>query len=270
MKNFIYLVQGKSELVAKYTDLENRENADAIFLTYDEQIENAIYFPDSSWSEGRNLLLKKAREKGNYLYYIFCDDDIEFVIGGWDQFEDNLLRHKPAIGYPVFHKTRHTKISFLDLQVFDISDQQLIAFHKDLINDGFILPYQQQLDQFHWWSSGVIVHLIIENFYRIYSIQFNNIQILNTHHGRYDMTNRSKSIKFGLDWFGKDCKNGFNNFERKNKHNNAEKIKVLLLTMVYRFRRNTRDPEYKINKNKLVKFFKDDSVLLNQYNDFHK
>ena len=44
MKNFIYLVQGKSDLVRNYFHLAERPETDAVFLTYDKEIENAIFF----------------------------------------------------------------------------------------------------------------------------------------------------------------------------------------------------------------------------------
>ncbi len=106
MKSFIYLVQGESNLISNYLDLKKREDADVIYLTYDKKVENAIYFPNSTWSEGRNKLLKAARLKGEYLYYIFCDDDIEFRKGSWDEFERLLILHKPAIGFPVVPVTQ--------------------------------------------------------------------------------------------------------------------------------------------------------------------
>jgi len=69
VKNIVYLVQGESYLVKEYYHLQERDNADAIFLTYDRQIDGAVYFPNSTWTEGRNKLLAAARKKGEYLYF---------------------------------------------------------------------------------------------------------------------------------------------------------------------------------------------------------
>jgi len=70
MKNFLYLIQGRSDLIKNYLNLVNRDNADAIFLTYDKQIDEAIFFPNSTWAQGRNKILEIALEKEDYLYYI--------------------------------------------------------------------------------------------------------------------------------------------------------------------------------------------------------
>jgi len=89
MKDFIYLVQGKSELIRNYFHLLGNPNSEVIFLTYDRPIEEAIFFPNSTWAQGRNKLLETALSKGDYLYYIFCDDDINFIRGSWDTFENS-------------------------------------------------------------------------------------------------------------------------------------------------------------------------------------
>ena len=61
MKKYIlYLVQGQANLVQSYLDLYGRVSSDAIYLTYDKPMEGAIYFPNSTWSEGRNRLLKES------------------------------------------------------------------------------------------------------------------------------------------------------------------------------------------------------------------
>ena len=99
MKNFIYLIQGKSELISSYfIELQARADADAIFLTYDKPLEIAIFFPNSTWAQGRNKLLSEALKTAkDYLYYIFLDDDITFETGNWDFFEKQLLKYHPAI-----------------------------------------------------------------------------------------------------------------------------------------------------------------------------
>ncbi|MGB1249200.1 MAG: hypothetical protein ACPG8W_01095 [Candidatus Promineifilaceae bacterium] len=184
MKPFIYLVQGQAKLVQAYLSL--KERADTLFLTYDEPLDGAIFFPNSTWAEGRNHLLEIARSRGAYRYTIFCDDDIQFLRGGWALFERALLRYEPAVGVPIFTpKTVKTPLRGLPYQPFLINDEQLMAFHHTVVADNILLPYQTQFDNIHWWASCRIQEVLTQNFYTPNAIQFNHIHVLNTERTRY-------------------------------------------------------------------------------------
>ncbi len=269
MKNFIYLLQGEAELVKEFFYLSERDNTDAIFLTYDKAIENAIFFPDSTWSEGRNKLLEAAKDKGEYLYYIFCDDDIEFKYGSWDEFERQLLIHRPAIGCPVFPKTRKTRIRFLETQPFLINDEQLMAFHIHVIKDGLVIPYIEELDKVMFWCSSYIQETLIQNFYGSKSLQFNNIEILNKEHDRYDLSNRSVFKEISEDWLNKEFVSKFIPVVNQKKHKLKIRLKLLILTIIYFINRKLGPVNHRINKNKLLGTLNHDSKLLKQYNDIN-
>jgi hypothetical protein len=187
MKRYIYLVQGQAHLVRKYEGLALRKNADTLFLTYDKHLDGALFFPESTWAEGRNILLNEARKSDDYEYYIFCDDDIEFEQGSWDEFEDHLRRYCPGIGIPIFPKTRNSALRFprLRCQPFFVNDEQLIAFHCDVVKDGVVLPYYTNFDEINWWASCEIQQILIQNFYVLSALQFNDIIITNTCKKRY-------------------------------------------------------------------------------------
>lgn len=194
MTRFIYLVQGQANLVRTYLHLEDRENADAIFLTYDEPISEAIFFPNSTWAEGRNRLLEHALLKGRYDYYVFCDDDISFTAGGWSDFESRLTELRPSIGVPIVPATsiRKRSLRLLRYQLFRSNDQQLMAFHHDVVMDGIVLPYQTRFDDIHWWASCQIQEILTQNFYHKHAIQFNNIEISNDCSIRYPNTDQGR------------------------------------------------------------------------------
>ena len=266
MKSFIYLVQGRSDLVKDYFHLQDRDSADAIFLTYDEKIDGAIYFPDSTWSEGRNKLLEAAGKKGEYLYYIICDDDIEFVKGSWDEFERLLILYNPAVGFPVVPATRKLRIWFLKFQLYDWPDQQMIAYHNDLISDQLILPYQDNLDKICWWGSGGVVNLIIHNFYKSDSLQFNTVRIKNMVHGRYDRNDIMNNFKICMKWFKNESTKDMIFFKDPPKSRVLRKIIILFNTIRYLLNFKSQNSSFRIDKNKLHKLFKDDSVFVKQYN----
>ncbi len=265
MKNLVYLVQGRSDLIKNYFHLADRESADAIFLTYDKQIDDAVYYPDSTWSEGRNKLLEEAEKKGGYLYYIFCDDDIEFTNGGWDEYEYYLLKYRPAIGCPVFPKTKKTKIGFLDVQVFFVNDEQLMAFHRDVVKDRIVLPIQTHLDHLHWWACSRIQETVIQNFYQSCSLQFNNIQIINTEHGRYDTSGNSTFLEKTNKWLAGEFVNSYSKIIKPKNHTRWVKIKILFYTISFLIYKKLKPENFRISKKKILNSLKKDSVLLKQY-----
>ncbi|MEL6722939.1 MAG: hypothetical protein AAFP10_06920 [Pseudomonadota bacterium] len=265
MKDFIYLVQGQSDLVKNYFHLQTRKNADAIFLTYDKPVQGAVFFPDSSWAQGRNKLLDLALAKNQYTYYVFCDDDIAFIKGGFDEFETGTIKLQPSISVPVVPKTDHLQIKFLQYQSILINDEQMIAFHKDVVADRIVLPYQEQFDHIHWWSTAEIQEILIRNFYVESAVQLNNVKILNACHERY-------SITPGLDSFRKIVRNWLSTqFRKKYKDINSRK-EIMLLQILWkslndRFARYFRfyPDDHLIRKNICKKLLDHDSEVFRRY-----
>jgi len=210
MRNFIYLVQGKAELIKNFFYLEKREDACVLYATYDKYIEGAFFIPNSTWGEGRNYLLNKALElKERFQYFIFIDDDVRFLKGGFEKFEQQLLKYKPSIAVPVFvPKTKATiieikvpywkrsKITF-KYQQCKRADAQFIAFHKNVITDCLVVPLQTQFDKISWWFTSSTQQLLILNLYPKSFLQFNNIEVANDLHREY-INNEFKRIQ--LNW----------------------------------------------------------------------
>ena len=276
MKDFIYLVQGQPDLVKKYLHLGDKENADVVLLTYDKPMEGAIFFPNSTWTQGRNELLKHALSKGCYQYYIFCDDDVSFIKGGWDEFEANLIQFKPAIGVPIVPKTRELP-RWSKYQIFRINDEQLVAFHHDVVMDGIVLPYQEHLDEIHcWWATCEAQEILIQNFYYKQALQFNDIEISNDCTGRYD-------IAPGLDTFRKETRNWLSQ-QFKNRYRDISNAKldvildlpvvlfldlpvILFWTLIFKIKSRfvKKTPNYSIKKNVCSKKLRNDSAIFKQY-----
>lgn len=185
-KDFVYLVQGQRERIVGFLHLADRARADALFLTYDEPLDGAIYFPDSTWAEGRNRLLEAAREQGPYRYYVFSDDDTAFDQGGWQELEDSLLSLQPAIAVPVVRRTRETPVRGLPHQVFMVNDEQVMAFHHDVVADGLVLPYLIRFDAVHWWATCTAQQTLIQAFYFGSALQLNHVVVRNECSLRYE------------------------------------------------------------------------------------
>jgi hypothetical protein len=273
MKDFIYLVQGTAKNVKNYFHLKNRKNSDAIFLTYDQQIKEALFLPNSLWSNGRNKMLDYVlSSKSNYKYYIFCDDDVEFIRGNWDVFEESLNALKPAVAVPIFPKTKHTQIPLLAYQSFLINDEQMIAIHQDLVHSGLLVPYWEQFDKTHVWPSCETQELLIQNFYFSSAIQFNKVKISNDLH-RYDIDENSHEIPITIgsknfrvclrEWFGKQFKNKRQDISKSV----LRKIHIILWrTLLFTLRNKfSKKTSYSFTENELRQILNEDSEILQRF-----
>ena len=265
MKDFIYLGQGQSGRVANYRHLAARKQADALFLTYDTPLEGegALFLPRSTWAEGRNRLLEVARQRGAYRYYIFCDDDIAFVRGGWDEFEAQLLAFEPAIGVPVVPRTLKYTLAWLEHQAFLINDEQLMAFHHEVVADALVLPYQRQFDAIHWWIACEIQQALVQRFYPRGAVQFNRVEIANECRARYSTPERIAPRAYAYRWLREQFAHGRR--LQKNRPGSA-RVKVAALKEYARFLcRGGYPARYRVSETAVKAGLCADSPLLAQY-----
>lgn len=191
MKLFLYLIQGRKKNVLKYSFLQN-DHSDLITLTFDEAIEEKelqsiknVFFPSSTWAEGRNKQLALAKKiETKYLYYIFIDDDVEFMKGSFCVFEQKLLYNKPAIGVPLLTiiKNSNKYNKKLTIQHPVALDAQVQAFHYKVIDESIVMPLETKFDKLSWWYSCEINQFLILSFYKGYVMQFNDIVVDNIGH----------------------------------------------------------------------------------------
>ncbi|NBP57557.1 hypothetical protein EBU71_13675 [bacterium] len=101
--SFVYLIQAKGSLPSIYECLRSR---DFILLSYKEQTQDShIYFPNSTWTTGRNKLREYALNlKKKYDYYIFLDEDVVFLEknqeDGFTEVERLIRKYLPIIATP--------------------------------------------------------------------------------------------------------------------------------------------------------------------------
>ena len=97
------MVQCRPEYVEAHLALESKR-ADVLIHTFAAKVNkpNCLHKKNTSWAEGRNLLIEAARrKKERYRYYMLLDDDITFVKGSFTEFEDEVLKAKPDLCVPV-------------------------------------------------------------------------------------------------------------------------------------------------------------------------
>lgn len=203
-KKFIYLVQGSRSNILKFAHLQS-ESSDLITLTYDQDIDESevewlsnIFYPKSTFAEGRNRQLEVATQiGGNYLYYIFLDDDVSFKKGTYADFEKLLLEHEPAVGVPLCDIVKNSDhyIKKLKIQHPVVMDQIVQAYHHRVVKEKIVLPFVTNFDHLSWWYSCEINNYLILRYYRGYVMQFNTIEINNDNHNWNNDTKEASVIQ---------------------------------------------------------------------------
>ncbi|XP_064400405.1 uncharacterized protein LOC135346641 [Halichondria panicea] len=157
---------------------------DVIILSYktkcaDTSLPHVQYIFNSSktWTTGRNLLYKTAKErKEKYIHYIFMDDDVRLIPvdkrstqNPFRMYEKSLKTFQPAVviilddsGRCKFPKKIISERSNCEvtgyLQIYRI-DGLFIAYHYQVID--FILPYEPRYDSVSWWYSQEYTNVVL-------------------------------------------------------------------------------------------------------------
>lgn len=177
-----------------------------IVLTWDCELQKSqfsrnlktFFLPRSTWAEGRNFLLKKALEEfSNVDYFVFLDDDVEFVKSSMLEFEQLTRKFQPKISVPLCDRIiREMSFSRAFMEHPIRHDQILIAFHQSVVNEGIVLPLNSNLDSISWWITAELQHYLIQIHYFSQLIRFNEIRITNANHnhGNIDPNQSSNSL----------------------------------------------------------------------------
>jgi hypothetical protein len=182
---FLYLIQAADILPKKYDYLRNK---DFILLSYKENtIDTKIFFPNSTWTTGRNKLREYVLENNLlYDYYILLDEDVEFINhsqkDGFENFEKLLKIYSPDIANPNYFDYPYKNNSNVVKTIW--YDGIYNAFSYDIFTKNIIFPYIDKFDCDSWWISQYIM-IIICSFYNIDVFVFNDLQISNINHSNY-------------------------------------------------------------------------------------
>lgn len=205
--NIVYLVQGKkSEIPLMRHYFEGRN---ALMLTWDEREDGCIFFPNSTWSQGRRLLLSMVID-GGYEYIAFLDGDVKIIQGSLEGFERKIEKYKPAIAVPLFDKTVHNYQNLRKYYnqglIYD-SDEQFQVFNAEVISKVFLSnPYVSRFDSISWWYPCVIVQGVVGRFLIRYSLLDLELEISNDHAGEYPNKFDGTEIhdvlfEAGINWY---------------------------------------------------------------------
>ena len=184
---FLYLVQCSKERGTAELEGEDSAVLQLVFGHGARPVRNTTFeLRNSSWNEGRNALLARARATYHRelpLYLIFMDCDAQLVevrnFGRntgqpYRTFESYLLRYLPAVGHAHF-----------DWQPYD-EDKEIVsgvgnydaivnAFHRDAVD--VLLPYATHWDRHSWHYSQLVVHTMTSALFPNHRLQFNALRV---------------------------------------------------------------------------------------------
>ncbi len=185
MKRFLYLVQVEGELPHRLRTLES-DDSDVRFLSWKTRSSDprAVFYPHSSWTEGRNRLYKEI-DGTAYEYYIFLDDDVEMharkgrARNGWRAFEAFLLDYEPAVGVAryMWQLTGGGLDVSKPVQGVRFFDAVMNAFHHEAVHT--LLPYCDLLDRYSECYSQSLVCSLAADLYPGHVLQCNSIEVVN-------------------------------------------------------------------------------------------
>lgn len=185
VKRFVYLVQAAERMPY---EMLSGPDSDVILLTWKKPAAEGIFFPDSTWNEGRNRLLLEALRRElaagrPYQYYIFLDEDcavredtalakqLGIPLSGnpFRTFETALGKWQPALGCTRYAWQHH--VPGREVNTGHNIDALFNAFHREAA--GLLLPYYTGFDSESWLYSQNIINQLATLFYHPYRMQFN-------------------------------------------------------------------------------------------------
>ncbi|XP_046864267.1 uncharacterized protein LOC124458262 [Xenia sp. Carnegie-2017] len=225
-QRFFYLIQTEGclpEYLMSTTIFGQQSMNDVLVLTFESLCKKEhsrpsynieyIYKPNTTWSEGRNILYERAiNSSKDYIYYVFMDGDLTFHFTSskfervfsknqsspLKTFERLLLEYEPAIGVPWFcikwgqnHYPlcwRPYKYPFREVLPVSIHfDAACNAFHKNAIK--FLLPYRLKYENSSWHNSQKFLVIAADLIFRGQILHILPVTTTNAKHRNYPRNN---------------------------------------------------------------------------------
>lgn len=209
---FLYLIQCKSSEVIKQSELLDNINSIKLFLTWDYSHDDALFLPNSSWAEGRNLLIKEAKnliQKNKLLikYITIIDGDAIPDSKNWLNYQEFLEHKNMLMCIPRMEKSkcfeRHSdKILNRKYQRALYIDEQVQSFRLDFFDLVSDYLYTKKFDDVCWWYSCEISQYTLRYVLKGEIIQYNDFSIRNDVHGNYPSNFENKYIFRLISDFG--------------------------------------------------------------------
>ena len=208
-----YLVQGEAYQYADRMAEMADSGAEVIFLTWDKQIDGALFLPNSTWAQGRNFLLQHVLKNNyNFEYLVFIDGDARPIKGSWQEFNEFLINKKPQACMPLMLYTQyllHNLLKRLNSTIFIpkyqralAHDTQVVACRKDVIHEVGKIMHPTIFDNLCWHYNGMIFQAILKYLMPHNIIQFNGLEVGNNSHLQYPIEHDGYYITNFLEKIG--------------------------------------------------------------------
>lgn len=201
-----YLIQGRHHEIGYINEVFKGKIYSV--LTWDKEHPGCIYFPNSSWSQGRRRLFEEVNSDIiNYIAYV--DADFKIIRGSLAAFESKIEKFKPALAVPVVDKNTKRYVKYLKFgqALIFSSDEQFHVFHKDILRNYFLNnPYVSKFDKVSWWYPCVITQAFINRRLWRSTLVDLDFEISNAHEAKYpndfDPEFISKKLRdYGINWY---------------------------------------------------------------------
>lgn len=189
---FIYLIQAYGKLPDVYKNFRN--NKKYLLLSYKENTEDTdIFFPNSTWTTGRNKIREYILNSGEeYDYYIFVDEDIVFVDRNqsFDDFEQLLNIYRPYVGNPYlidyweYNNIPNNSKAYPSVCFDGICN----AYSLEALKCNYSFPFIKKFDNFSWWASQYMM-IMKQSLLNNKIIVFKQLKIKNINHSNYPRCN---------------------------------------------------------------------------------
>jgi hypothetical protein len=161
-------------------------------LSYEEETEDTdIFYPNSTWTQGKNKLREYALSlEKKYDYYIYLDEDIVFegvdTEAGFDAVENLLLKYKPIIAVPhLFGNGWHEQGNLkTEAQTTYWIDGNFDCWSADTFKNSKIFPMVGLFDYTGpgCWGASVVMQKLCRVYHENQVVLFNDVKIHNTQH----------------------------------------------------------------------------------------
>lgn len=227
---FIYLTQGAQNPPSWLCEVAKRSDTQVIWGSFKLKmnrtcagIKSAIYMPKSTWTTGRNSLLKEAvklqqRQGWRAEYLMLTDAESKLVVdvramfkllgpdvdvmrlNPYSMLHTALSNVQPAVAaipfnsrlLPIAFGKRNRCGDIIAPCAADV-DAAFNAFHATAV--PILLPYDPYFDKKSWWASQIILNELMMATMKEHVVHFNQFYIDNNDHSAYPRT--SDSFDFG-------------------------------------------------------------------------
>jgi hypothetical protein len=216
---FIYLIQ--TEKNTHRWEKFNTSNRKIILGVWkDTVLDSQINLHDTTCASGRNKMFQYINDSNlisDYDYVTFCDDDIDFSIGAFDDYEATVEKFNKPLYHATFedhsdargwkwHTTQseQSRLKGNDIWFTDRIDTCFFGVRKDVL--GKIMPFVTMFDKINWWTSVEIFCTVVKNLDMLWAITA-NFTVKNTQSRDYPrqvptdiLPNGKKFINFCKDY----------------------------------------------------------------------